>query len=279
MEDRIRVKKRIKIGTIYFAIALVIVSIFYFIIKPNPSCQDGIQNQGEQGIDCSGPCFPCIKEVVPVDLDVLSMEVVHDVDNKYDVAVKIKNTNEIFGASNIKFKIILQNENREEIMNREESKGYYILPKEEKHLIVQGIATDTRPSFIKIEISEVEWNKFSQYEEPRLIVLNSNYDDKPGEGGFAKITGTLVNKSRVDFETIKVNAVVQDGNGKLLATNYQIVNTIRANEQRDFIMFFPHEFGGSVKNIKIEPETNVFDSENYVRSYGSPEEWVPKVEK
>jgi len=27
--------------------------------KPCPSCEDGIQNQGEEGIDCGGPCKPC----------------------------------------------------------------------------------------------------------------------------------------------------------------------------------------------------------------------------
>lgn len=24
-----------------------------------PSCNDGIQNQGETGVDCGGPCSPC----------------------------------------------------------------------------------------------------------------------------------------------------------------------------------------------------------------------------
>ncbi len=27
--------------------------------KPCPSCFDGIQNQGEEGVDCGGPCRPC----------------------------------------------------------------------------------------------------------------------------------------------------------------------------------------------------------------------------
>lgn len=31
--------------------------------KPCPSCSDGAQNQGEEGIDCGVPCKPCIKEI------------------------------------------------------------------------------------------------------------------------------------------------------------------------------------------------------------------------
>ena len=30
--------------------------------KPTATCYDGIQNQGEEGIDCGGPCAPCAKE-------------------------------------------------------------------------------------------------------------------------------------------------------------------------------------------------------------------------
>jgi hypothetical protein len=33
------------------------------ISKPFPDCFDGIQNQGEQGIDCGGSCVPCLGKV------------------------------------------------------------------------------------------------------------------------------------------------------------------------------------------------------------------------
>lgn len=29
------------------------------VSKPFPDCFDNMQNQGEQGVDCGGPCFPC----------------------------------------------------------------------------------------------------------------------------------------------------------------------------------------------------------------------------
>ncbi|MFT4310201.1 MAG: PGF-pre-PGF domain-containing protein [Candidatus Woesearchaeota archaeon] len=32
---------------------------------PQPTCYDGIQNQGEQGIDCGGPCAPCETPTIP----------------------------------------------------------------------------------------------------------------------------------------------------------------------------------------------------------------------
>lgn len=253
---------------------MVVSSVLYFFIKPNPTCHDGILNQGERKVDCGGPCFPCIEEKKPVNLQILGAEVVHYVDNKYDVAIEVNNDNSIFGASKIGVKVILMNENGEEIIVHEEKDEYFILPKEKKHLIIQGISLDTRPSQVKVEFQDIVWEKFSQYEEPRLVVSRKVYVESPEEGGFSKITGTLVNKSNNDFETIKVNAILRNENGKLLTTNYQILNTIRAGEQRDFVMFFSNEFPGSVVDLIIEPETNIFDSENYLKSHGSIEEWV-----
>jgi hypothetical protein len=33
------------------------------VSKPFPDCNDNIQNQGELGIDCGGPCAPCLAQV------------------------------------------------------------------------------------------------------------------------------------------------------------------------------------------------------------------------
>ena len=33
--------------------------LLFFNCKPDPSCTDAKQNQGESGVDCGGPCIPC----------------------------------------------------------------------------------------------------------------------------------------------------------------------------------------------------------------------------
>ncbi|RLI90517.1 MAG: hypothetical protein DRO95_06075, partial [Candidatus Altiarchaeales archaeon] len=54
---------------------------------PCPSCFDGIQNQGEEGVDCGGPCEPCGVEttiagevVVEEKVEIIRMEEKFDVD-------------------------------------------------------------------------------------------------------------------------------------------------------------------------------------------------------
>ena len=55
------IKKQIIIAFVYLIILAVIGTGFYFLfLKPTlPSCSDKIQNQGEAGVDCGGPCSLC----------------------------------------------------------------------------------------------------------------------------------------------------------------------------------------------------------------------------
>ena len=52
-----RVLKQFFYGIFYLIVFVAIATgIFFRYVKPAASCFDGIQNQGEQGIDCGGPC-------------------------------------------------------------------------------------------------------------------------------------------------------------------------------------------------------------------------------
>ena len=265
--------KRIKIILTYIAIFIVLVLVFYFMLKPNATCTDGIQNQRETGIDCGGPCAPCAVKLIPKDLSVVKTEWVHSNEDKFDAIAKIKNPNNLLGAEKIVYEFSLLDK-KGNVVGKSGNLEDFILPEEEKYLMAPNIQTSAIPVDTKIEIKLVDWKKFSQYEEPRLSVIRKHYAmSSGGSASFSQLTGALINNSEVDHETIKVKVLLRDENNKLLATNYQIMNTVRAEEEREFIISFPHGFAGSVVNIEIYPETNVFDSENYIRIYGSPKEW------
>ena len=54
--EKIRKRKKIAILMIPVLIIVLLVLIKIFFIKPAPSCFDGIQNQGESGIDIGVIC-------------------------------------------------------------------------------------------------------------------------------------------------------------------------------------------------------------------------------
>jgi hypothetical protein len=265
--------KKTKIILIYIVLFTILVSALYFIFKPDATCTDKKQNQREAGIDCGGPCGPCAVKLIPKDLSILKTEWIRDTENKFDAVVKIKNPNNLLGAERVVYEISLLDE-QGSVIGKSGNLDDFVLPEEEKYLMAHGIQTSANPVDAKIEIKSIEWQKFSQYKEPRFSILRKNYQvSTGGSANFSQLKGALINKSEVDHETIKVKLLLRDENNKLLAANYQIMNTVRAEEEREFVISFPRSFPGEVVNIEIIPETNIFDSDNYIRIYGNPEVW------
>ena len=174
-----REARRMTIIFVYAGLFLLLVAVLYFMLKSDPNCFDGKRNQGEEGVDCGGPCRPC-PEVIKLDsLEVGESEWVHDIDNKYDAIVKIKNPNDVYGAAFFKFRATAQLENGEEVQQKMWDTNY-TLPGEEKYLFVHGFELPQEPSNIKFEIDEesFSWKRFEDFEEPSFVINNSRYEER-----------------------------------------------------------------------------------------------------
>ena len=55
-------QKRINIILFYLLLLALFFGFIYFMTRPEMTCTDGIKNQGEEGIDCGGPCPICEEE-------------------------------------------------------------------------------------------------------------------------------------------------------------------------------------------------------------------------
>ncbi|MDZ7612059.1 MAG: hypothetical protein U5L10_04810 [Candidatus Moranbacteria bacterium] len=260
--------KRVIIATVFIAILFVAGLALQSLLRPNPTCSDGIKNQMEEGVDCGGPCPPCEREFNLEEIEVAEKEWAHTRADKFDVAIKVRNPNNAFGATSFRYKGIFKAEGGQTIKESGWQEGF-ILPQETKHVLIQDINLPQEPHEVTVEIRDPIWKQFKDYRTPRLPATGTRFE-KNSEG-VSRVKGTLINKSDVDFEEIKVKSLLRDEKGDLLATNYQIMNTVRAGERRDYIMVFPNShYLSEVSRVEIETETNVFDSENYIRIYGDP---------
>ena len=277
----LREAKRLTIIFVYSGLFLLLIGVLYFMFKSDPTCFDGKRNQGEEEVDCGGPCRPCPEVIELASLEVGAPEWVHDIDNKYDAIVKIKNPNDIYGAAYFKYRAVAILDNDEEVKQKL-SDTNFILPGEEKYLFVHGFEQEQEPKEIRFEIDEqsFSWEKFDNFEEPNFVINNSRYEEKgTGDVDFGAAVGTVINRSPIDFETVDVHVTLRSETGKLLAINSQRMNTLRAEEFRDYIMIFPHAFPGSVEDVDVFVETNPFDSNNYIRVHGTPDVWDQTLEK
>ncbi len=257
-------RKRIVILGIYLAVIVLIGATIYFMFKSDPTCYDGIRNQGETGIDCGGPCSPCQKRITLDKLKVESVEMADDGKGGKDVLIKIYNPNEEYGARSFQYVLV------DDLGNRSKVYTDFILPKETKYVIVNDYFLNKQATTVSVGINneKIDWRQVVNYDDPKLVVANKRFQ-KATEGVFyAKIIGLLTNKSGIDYETIKIKGVLRDENGVFLGASYQIINTLPANEKREFQIVFPNNLKERVHSVEVQPETNIFKSDNYLKIKG-----------
>ncbi len=153
-----RLKKQIIIALVFFGIFSLIGGGIFLTYRSDPTCFDNKRNQGEEEIDCGGPCILCeLKYNPPLSLADAPVLLINQ-NNKVDILFKITNSNLDWGAQGFSYKVILIGENQEK---QEFVKSGFIFPHEIRYFIVPNIAVAFKPVEADIEILKetIVWNK------------------------------------------------------------------------------------------------------------------------
>src|SRR3989344_3117613 len=100
-------RRRFFILLIVVAVSAVLVTTMFIATFTNaPSCTDGVQSQGEDGIDCGGPCaYLCTALVQPPT--VLFTKAIQNGAGRIDVIAEVENKNADSAAKNVPYRITL----------------------------------------------------------------------------------------------------------------------------------------------------------------------------
>lgn len=271
--------KRFVIAFLYFAsVVLLSVGAYYAFFKAPETCFDSRQNQNEAGIDCGGVCQAVCKEnVTGADLEIKEIVFVPGGNGQYDILGKIYNPNDEIGASSFMYSAELKDSSGKVLAVR--SGTSYILPQENKYILELNLASSTVPATATLQISEVEWARFSGYQEkPSINIYQKRYGPISSGAGFGEAYGLLSNESPYDFRSIIVKVILRDNSGKPLAFNTTEMRTVRSHEERDFRLVWPTAFPGTVEKVEMEVDADVYHSDNFMRQYlpgGKFQEFTP----
>jgi len=260
-----RLSKQLIIALIFLLILSGFGLLVYYFIQPAPSCFDKIQNQGEEGIDCGGPCSPC--ELVNIkEIEILWAKVLPGQNGFYDVAAQIKNPNQNYGSGQIPYHFELYDSQNNLVAQY--SGSTFILPNQTKYLVqikIKASQVSGQVNKVNLSFGEIEWQKLEDYQLPQLFIQEKEYHLlESQEPGFSQVRGILINKTNFDFAQVSLDVLLFDSFHQLLALNTTEVRTLLAGQERDFRTTWFKEIEGNVSSIEIEAETNVFDPDNYL---------------
>lgn len=264
-----RNQKQIIVAVIFFGILFLAGGGFYFAFRSPAGCFDKIQNQGEEGVDCGGPCAAACEEKELKPLEAAKTYFFSSRENFYDAAVRIRNLNLRYGAKNFSYTFKLIDGAGNEI--GEKSGKSFILPGQSKYIIEPLIEAKGKPARVSFSYSDEQWERLEDFGELRLSIKNKFYSRTAaaaGETGFSKAEGTVFNDTPYDFDKIGVNVVLFGENNAPIAVNKTEMRTLIAGEERYFKVIWFYPFEGDVKNVEAEAETNAFLQETFLKRFG-----------
>jgi len=257
--------KRFTIMGIYGGVIIIFIGLIVSLGIPDPTCFDKKQNQKEESVDCGGPCVACSEELTGKDLIVKDAHVVYGGEGRYDVVANIHNPNALYGGEEVYYTLEIVDGSGNVLAMRNDKT--FILPNENKYIVEVGIETNQKPSSVKVSINDVKWVKFVEFDSPQILVKNQRFGLVENSSNYAEAFGLVSNNSSYDFHNIMIHVILEDERGVPIAVNKTVQKTLDAGSQREFKLIWPHEFPGNIKSAKMQTETNIFDSLNFMTKY------------
>jgi hypothetical protein len=242
-------RRRTAYTSFTFLFLLIIAgAIFYFFLYKAPTCSDGSQNGGEEGIDCGGIC-PIICTFQTLEPVVLWSRAFMVADGVYNVLAYVENPNADVGVPRIAytFKVF----DKKNILIAERKGETFISANGISPIFEGGINTGERePAITFFELgNDIEWvtkdNPITM-----LKVVNkalSNAETLP------RIDATLQNNSTEEFSDIEVIATIFDLNDNAIASSKTFVNLLPKKSSQKIVFTWPKSFQSPVARIEIIP--------------------------
>ncbi|NOY35703.1 MAG: hypothetical protein GXP44_02175 [bacterium] len=243
--------------TFLFIAALIVGAAVFslWIVSNNPTCFDGKQNQGEESVDCGGPCEACLGEIK--NLVVSWAKPFKLKDGVYDAAALVENPNLFLALPSLKYKFKLYDEDGVLVAVR--GGETFFNPGEKFVIFETGIETGKRipkRAFIELE-QNPRWKRIEK-ETARLVVSGKSFTNDP----FPRLTARISNKSIFSADGVYAVAVLYDGEKNATAASSAAIGLVDGGSSRQISFTWPKPFAENPASSEILLRTNWTEQPN-----------------
>jgi len=262
-------RKRWYIGIVYGLLASAFIfSIYNAFFAVHPTCSDGVKNGAELDVDCGGICSQlCLFQRVQ-KIRILEKAAIPTKPDYYDLYTVIQNPNPTSGIEDLRYTFEVFDGTGASVAKR--SGRTFLLPNAEKYIVEPAVKLEEPPAQVNITFQPISWRDLTNYIQPEVFARNKEIHSTPSlEQSGMELTGLVNNKSDIDFQDIVITVIVREQfSDEVVAVNRTDMQTLRASEERRFVVNWPFTFSASSPQIEVQAETNVFDNDNFIRESG-----------
>ncbi len=243
-------RKATYIFSVLFIIAIIFIIVLFSFFNKAPTCSDGILNQGEAGVDCSGPCSVLCRADYVNPTVVWGPRWAKVTSNgTYSFVIYLQNPNTGVGA--IKVPYLLKVYDKDDILlYQSPNNSYaYVPPNTIFVVYLDNInLNDKIPARAKFDFTQTPvWQKINSNELNINTVSKSlmNEDTRP------KLLATIKNSSLRLIENIESVAILYDEDGNAIAFSKTKIDFIDKDSTTDIVFTWPEKFDKKVVRIDI----------------------------
>jgi len=233
-----RSAKKFLYGLFYLAaVGLVVYGFARPAFTPAPTCSDGVQNEGEQGIDCGGPCaISCdVKALAPLsvvgDVSVFGLQ-----SGQVVLLGQVQNPNPNYNASQFFYRFSVYNAAGTLLETESGSDSLNALANE--YVFEPDVTSRFKDiGRVTMEVYNTSWQKAYEALQPDVAVT-SGPTTVVGATDI-RVNGTVRNQSSVAAASVKIVAVLYDKYGTEIFASQWIVNALSAYATSPFSVIFP----------------------------------------
>ncbi len=224
---------------------VIIVGLILFLIlapkfTPAPSCFDNIQNQGETGVDCGGPCIPCyLKNAKPLGMQG-TPQIFKTADlGKAFAVVNFVNANVDLGLQSFPYSVSFSDESGNSVGIVDGSSG--VMPGESKYVVVEyDGASDVIGKISNAEVRLLggeSWTRSSDFLVPSLSLPTG--PSLSTTTNAIQVSGIVQNGSAFSVPSVDVVAFILDKYGNPIFAGHTTLNSLASFATSSFSVYFP----------------------------------------
>lgn len=266
-----RLQKQIIVGLVYIIIIGTVGFGVYDLATPDPTCRDGVQNQGEEGIDCGVVCGVLCRPA-PVAPIVHGAQVLAVTEGDYDVVFEVTNPNAIYGSSRVGYVIGLKDSAGQELASVPGS--FYLALAQTRYVVRSSIKAPAGVVAATLVVTDAEWQKIEPDGLKIDFPLRRESFTEPGlTGTAAQFEGVVFNDSDFDFNSVDVAVVLVQEDGQIIGVNKTELRTVLSRTERYFKVVWPTSLAGRPARAVVQATADAFSNDNFIRRYGTQEKF------
>lgn len=197
----------------------------------------------------------------PKDLIIINRNIIKLGNNNYDIVFDIQNPNKKMAIKELTYKFVYDNE------KSSEEKNIFFLPEETKKLVDFNVQSDKIIRTVDFEIINISWDRLKASEIDNLskaIFLIKDEELHLDNNSNIRnwIEFKVINQSPYNWLVTKFYVSLYLGS-KLVAINQITTNEFYSQEEKHLKTSWFYKMPSYV-TLKIEPEVNVLNKENYI---------------